>query len=486
MPGVVIKTAVRSGPSGEGDLEVGQYFVAGECERGRITEPTIVRSFSEFVAEYGDYESGSLWPHVKLYFEEGGSRAYVYRITGTNASAGSLDLDDSGATPTMRITAANPGDWSANLSVSVDTPDVAGFKISVYLNSVLQLQTRDLVDVTDAVSVLNNSAVNHLIVASDLGGSSNNPDTLTSTALGAGSDGDAIVDAGAVTALENFGSELGAGAVALPGRTGTTVWDGLRDHAAANNRIALCAFGENDSAATVKTAASAYYGDADAKSMAFYYPFLQIEDPATSGLTINVSPVGYAAASRAKAVQEAGGPWRVGAGLISHASSYIKDLVTDVDTTAGDLLDEARVNAIRKIAGGIRVYGARSVSNDEANWRYISFQDTINYLTREAEQRLEDFVFSTIDGRGGLFGRIESSLVAMLDPVRLAGGLYEAFDSNGDRIDPGYSVQVDDNNNPLAVLATGKVTAEVGVRVSSIGDLITVTLTKSNLTASVV
>ena len=447
MPGVVIKTAVRSGPSGEGDLEVGQYFVAGECERGRITEPTIVRSFSEFVAEYGDYESGSLWPHVKLYFEEGGSRAYVYRITGTNASAGSLDLDDSGATPTMRITAANPGDWSANLSVSVDTPDVAGFKISVYLNSVLQLQTRDLVDVTDAVSVLNNSAVNHLIVASDLGGSSNNPDTLTSTALGAGSDGDAIVDAGAVTALENFGSELGAGAVALPGRTGTTVWDGLRDHAAANNRIALCAFGENDSAATVKTAASAYYGDADAKSMAFYYPFLQIEDPATSGL---------------------------------------KDLVTDVDTTAGDLLDEARVNAIRKIAGGIRVYGARSVSNDEANWRYISFQDTINYLTREAEQRLEDFVFSTIDGRGGLFGRIESSLVAMLDPVRLAGGLYEAFDSNGDRIDPGYSVQVDDNNNPLAVLATGKVTAEVGVRVSSIGDLITVTLTKSNLTASVV
>ena len=104
----------------------------------------------------------------------------------------------------------------------------------------------------------------------------------------------------------------------------------------------------------------------------------------------------------------------------------------------------------------------------------------------EAEERLEDFVFSTIDSRGGLFGQIRSSMVAMLDPHRISGGLYEAFDSEGERIDPGYSVVVNDENNPVSQLASGLVKVDVGIRASSVGDKIQVSITKSNLTASVV
>jgi len=73
-----------------------------------------------------------------------------------------------------------------------------------------------------------------------------------------------------------------------------------------------------------------------------------------------------------------------------------------------------------------------------------------------------------------------------LEPVRIAGGLYEAFDSSGKRIDYGYSVRVDESINPLTQLAGGLVKAKVGIRVSSIGDQIQVDVTKSNLTASVV
>jgi len=70
--------------------------------------------------------------------------------------------------------------------------------------------------------------------------------------------------------------------------------------------------------------------------------------------------------------------------------------------------------------------------------------------------------------------------------VRIAGGLYEAFDANGKRIDYGYSVVVNDAINPVSQLAGGLVKAKVGVRVSAIGDQIQVDVTKSNLTASVV
>jgi len=150
-----------------------------------------------------------------------------------------------------------------------------------------------------------------------------------------------------------------------------------------------------------------------------------------------------------------------------------------------DALDEKRINPIRKVGSKVRVYGARSSSNDEDNWRYITLRDTVNYIVTEAEKRLEDLVFSPIDARGALFSSIEAALIGLLDPIRLQGGLYEAFDDDGIQVDPGYSVQVTDEINPAEDLALGRVTANVGVRVSSVGDLITVNVYKSNLLTSV-
>jgi hypothetical protein len=77
-------------------------------------------------------------------------------------------------------------------------------------------------------------------------------------------------------------------------------------------------------------------------------------------------------------------------------------------------------------------------------------------------------------------------LTNLLDPIRVAGGLYEAFDNTGRRIDYGYSVVVNEAINPVSQLAGGLIRAKIGIRVSSVGDQIEVAVTKSNLTASVV
>ena len=66
-----------------------------------------------------------------------------------------------------------------------------------------------------------------------------------------------------------------------------------------------------------------------------------------------------------------------------------------------------------------------------------------------------------------------------------SGGLYAAHDAAGALVDNGYKVTVADSNNPAANLATGQVTADVAVRVSAVGDKITVNITKSNLTAGI-
>lgn len=489
MPGVVVTTSVRTGPSGAGEVPAAQWFTVGVTERGPIDGPTLVRSLSEYKTLYGDYVSGNLYTQLQTFFEEGGSRAYVYRVTGASASAGYLDLQDNNAGDTIRMTAATPGSWSDQLEIEVVDGDATDtFKIKVYLKSELLYTSRDLVDPPDAVNVINTSTVAHLVVASDLDSietpPDDNPVVLSATALSAGYDGDAIVEADYTGALDQFTYDLGPGAVSIPGQTGATVWGALIDHGQANFRIAICAFGENDTVATAKTAVAAMYSDPGADNAGFYFPWVEIPDPATAGLTLTQSPEAYVAAARSKAVTE-DGPWMPGAGLISE-NQFVTGLTEYVNSATGDGLDEKRINALRKIGNSIRVYGARSVSPDEANWRYLTNRDTVNYIAWEAEDRLEDYVFSTIDARGSLFSRIESALIGLLDPIRLAGGLYEAFDADGNQVDPGYSVEVSDEINPIVNLAQGKVSAVVNVRVSAVGDQISVTVTKSNLTTSVV
>jgi hypothetical protein len=138
------------------------------------------------------------------------------------------------------------------------------------------------------------------------------------------------------------------------------------------------------------------------------------------------------------------------------------------------------------INGRVRIYGARTASNDEVNFRYITAQEMLNYVVVQAQAQLEDLVFSTIDGRQTLFANVKSRLINLLDPIRVNGGLYEAFDTTGRRIDYGYSVVVNEAINPVSQLAGGLIRAKVGIRVSSVGDQIEIAVTKSNLTASVV
>ena len=490
MPGVVVTTAVRSGPSGVGDIESSQLFIAGELQRGPTDEAKLVRSFSEFKTYYGEYTtSTTAWVPVKTFFEEGGSRVYVARATGAGAAAASGSLDD-GSLDTIDFDAADVGVWGNDLTIAVIAADSlsGGFRITVTLDGELLLTTPDLADVAAAVSYINTSSVSHLVVASNNAASTSDPAVGSVTLTGGAEPSGSLTDSEYNTALGLFQYELGAGVVCMPGQTSTTAYANLENHATANNRIAFCGFAAGATNSTAKTnaaAAGTAAGD-EARRMAFFHPHIKVEDPADAGLTVTISPETFAAAARAKAINEAGAPFRAGAGLVSAASSYVKGVELAIDKAEGDLLDEARVNAIRSIGGSVRVYGARSLSTDETNWRFITFQDMVNHIVVEAEERLEDFVFSTIDSRGGLFGQIRSSMVAMLDPHRISGGLYEAFDSEGERIDPGYSVVVNDENNPVSQLASGLVKVDVGIRVSSVGDKIQVSITKSNLTASVV
>ena len=338
-----------------------------------------------------------------------------------------------------------------------------------------------------AIEEINANAYASNFVTASAGASTAIPAAVSGGLFTSGSDGTAAAASDVITALALFDYDLGAGAVAAPGWTTTAMWEGLRDHAIANRRIALCGFQVGTSATAAITAADDYWGtDSTSKTkgsyMAFYWPSVKVPDG--FGGTRDQTPEAFVAACRSRAHRQSGA-WRAGAGEVA-AARYVTGLYEDVSRSTADTLDANRVNAIRFIGGSIRVYGARSISADETNWRYITYRDTLNFITQQAESVLEPLVFSPIDGRGNLFGRVEALLTGVMEPIRAAGGVYEGFNPNtGGQVDKGFSIACSSVNNPTTNLANGIVTATIGARVSPVADRINVTITKSAVNAAV-
>ena len=486
MPGIVVNTSVRTGPATTNTSPVASWFVVGLTERGASATPKLVTSIADYETVFGNYVSyGAVYQQVQTFFEEGGAEVYVSRVVGASATAGTLAIPNTTSGTALTLTAAGPGDWSQNLEITLTTLGT-GKTLKAYLDDELVYNSGEVATAQALVNKIGASAVAAKYFTATIGsGTFANVSSLTAFSAG-DDDRAAIVDQDWLDALDAFGSELGAGAVSLPGFVDSgnaeSVHADVLAHCYTNHRMAILSVPEDytptqagDHAESLSAYDYAEYGG-------LFYPWVDMN--LDDGTALTISPEAYVAAKRSVAFNRVG-PWSAYAGLVSQ-SNFITGLAESISKTTGDALDEQRCNALRIINGAVRVYGFRSLSSDEDNFRFLNSREMLNFIVVQAEQQLEDLVFSPIDGRNALFTQVKGRLIGLLEPIRIAGGLYEAFDATGKRIDYGYSVVVNDAINPVSQLAGGLVRARVGVRVSSIGDQIQVDVTKSNLTASVV
>lgn len=489
MPGVTITTAVRTGPTSATVRESSQAFFVGLAQRGPVDEAVLVRSLAEFEETFGTYVTYAyLHPTVQTFFEEGGTQCYIARVVGPDATTATNVLNEGGAggSDCITLTANGPGDWAHNMDIQV-TASSSLRNIKLFYNDELVYQTGNKATTAALVNAINNSAIaSSYMTATKL--TDDLPEVSAATAFGAGAftDGsddrsDDTVDTSFtayVDALELFLDSYGTGAVVCPETH--EINTELIVHANAYNRIALLHLAEAatdpaDDAATLSA-------EDHSEHAAVFYPWVYVPTD-VAGVNRLIPPTGFVAGKRALAHNQTG-PHQPYAGLISSAR-FVNGVEVDVNRTLGDSLDADYVNAIRLIANSIRIYGARSLSTDVDNFRFITIQDTVNSVVVEANASMEDLVFAIIDGRGGLFASIEGRLTAICERMKSIGALYEATDANGRLIDPGYSVKCDTSINTTAQLAEGTIKAQLGVRVSSVGDKIEVTIIKSNLTSSV-
>lgn len=497
MPGVQISTAVRTGPTSTTVRESSQAFFAGIAQRGPTDTATKINSMEDYTLNYGAYvANGYLHSTVEAFFEEGGSQCYVARAINADATTGYLVLSDaepsSDGYSAVRLDAIGAGAWSDNLDAEVVDGSIANSRIvKLYYDNDLIFTSGNCTTNNQIVGKINSSLIaSKYVIASAGNVLAGIPVIKSATAFDGGANGTTPTAADCVTALGLFLDSYGSGAVACPEYTGTassvgTVPTALIAHANANSRIAILHTDDGMTVAQAQDSAEYITGTIaeNLEHAAIYYPWVYLPS-GTPGVNRLIPPDGYAAGARARAHNNVG-QHQPGAGIISTAR-YINGIESEVGKTDADTLDEAKVNVIRLINNSIRVYGARSLSDDTENFRYINSQDVVNHVVIEAERALEDILFSVIDGRNRIFAEVEARLIGILEPLRLNGALFEAFDQFGNRIDYGYTVKCDPSLNPLASLANGTVTARVGLRVSSVGDSIEVSIVKSNLTTSVV
>lgn len=470
--GVEVSTTIRSGPTQTGPVS-GRFHIPAVTETGPVDKPVLVRSIAEFQTTFGartPYASHG-FDTARLFFEEGGAELIVSRVVGPAATPDFVVLQDGSAADTLRVEALYPGTLSSPLSVAVTT--VGGATITLSQGGKV---VGTFTGATPA-EIVASAARSRLVKILDLGSVTeapgNLPTAIASAILTGGTDDREAVAAEHVIAALDLAGEMGeGGAVAAPGYPATIIGAQLIEHAARLNKVALLAEDAGTTEEEVLAAAEALVRPAGA-SAGVFWPHLVIPDG--SGTRV-ISPEGYVAAVRARAHAEVG-YWRKPFGDVAITRWALGTNVA-VSKETNNRLSAGQVNGIITSNNKVRLYNWVSLATDQANLGSIRDRDVLNNLTREIKLTLEPFVGQDIDGRGHMTGQVESEVIGIVAPVADAGGLFALTDSDGEEIDPGFKVIVDQSINSLSSMATNTLNVQVLVRLSPTADLILVEIIK--------
>jgi hypothetical protein len=270
--------------------------------------------------------------------------------------------------------------------------------------------------------------------------------------------------------------------IAAPGRTSATVYKALEDQAArTGDRFAILdpPAKENVSDSLVEFLPEEPPDPAtdkgkrrppDSQYAAFYYPRVLVgpqivngkpltKDPAPdSNSPSYVTPVGHIAGVYARVDNNRGvhkAPAAEGlAGVLG-----VEHLLTDSQQDAVNL---EGINLLRVFAGNVVIWGARTLQSNtkpvDADYKYINVRRLVNYIEESLQDGLRWAVFEP--NTLVLQKQITRSVRGFLDGVWRDGGLF------GESADNAYYVRFPAPFNRDEDRAQGKLTMEVGLRVT--------------------
>lgn len=471
-PGVSIVDRV-SPPARSTSIETGTWFVTGLTERGATT-PLLVRSMADYSRHLGARVSyGQLYDALETYFREGGARAYVMRVLGPSALAAGVDLSD-GVAPTLRISAASPGEWGNTLTVEVEAGSAGGTFVLVLADPTGELErSPDLADTAAAIAWAEYSA--H-VRASELPGAGD-PVVVAATLMAAGTDDRAAsTEADWAAALARAPKGLGPGQVSAPGRTTAQAHADLQVHAKSTNRHAIPDAPDTSTVATLlASGTSARAGSNPDRSSQLHAPWA-IVPGIVAGTTRRV-PYSAVQAGLIARLDRTAGVSEAAAGDLGRAV-YALGVAHEFDEGARADLNGGGVNVARLLGGVVTTYGARTLVAPSDTARIgVGGARTRMLIESQADQVGDRLVFRRIND--DLLTEFDGALRTILQLHYEAGALY------GETADEAYAVGVREPINTTTTAALQELHAELEVRTAQHAERVVIGILRTAITEAI-
>ena len=436
-------------------------FIVIESAQGRIDQPVLINSLTQFILNFGarvSYSIGYDW--LDAFFNEaGGGNVYVMRVVGAGATLDSHTFNDASAAASITVNSIGPA--VSGLSVAVTAGISAGsYRLVVTgLPDGSTLTSYDLYTVTDAV----NWGANQLLIRVVSAGV-NPPAVVAATALTGGADAHAaITDAERITALDAIPIGLGVGQVCIPGATTELVQAALLNFAQSTNRFALLDTTDSASTSALIALAAAAQTDATISAGALENGMMLCDWQIIPGLVPNttrtVPPSAIVAALIARLDRASGNPNLAAAGangLVQYALGKTQPDWTDAQT---NLLVQSGVNPFRIVYGSERFYGFRTLTNPVTDPVLVmaSASRLIMAIKDQGYRIGQSILMDQIDGLGHEASKYGSRIAAVLAAYYAMDALYGATASDAYIVDTGPDV-----NTPTTI-ANRELHAAVGI-----------------------
>jgi uncharacterized protein len=385
----------------------------GRALRGPVDKATTITSFADFERIYGGLWTDSrLGYAVRDFYEHGGTTAVIVRVF--KATANNTAKIDLGAH--LKLEAASPGAWGANLTAAVDQ-DVAPDDATLFNLTVVDTKAkvtevfRNVSNKLDHPRKVDHVLANQSRLVAVASSDADRPAVKAATAATAGSDGGAIDDA-AVLGVLNDKSGLYAledvdlvNLIVVPPYKPALTLDQIgnaskiAEYAASRRAVALFDPGSDWTIDNAVTKAEGLALGDNAKNAAVFFPWVRKADPLRDSQIMPRPPSGAVAGVIAR-TDATRGVWKAPAGLEAGLSG-----VTALDIPLTDLeigrLNPHGVNCLRAApAAGHVVWGARTRVGDDrlaSEWKYLPVRRTALFLEESLYRGTQWVVFEPND-----------------------------------------------------------------------------------------
>jgi len=250
---------------------------------------------------------------------------------------------------------------------------------------------------------------------------------------------------GARTGLKCFEEIDEISLVAAPGVTSPAVQDAMLTHC----EIRKDRFAVLDSPETVQGGVDRLARPRDSKYGGYYFPWIQVYDPERGN--VFVPPSGHVLGVYARTDNERG-VHKAPANEIVRGALGLRYLISRGEQ---DILNPRGINCIRLMqGGGIRIWGARTLSSDPS-WRYINVRRLFIMVETSIERATQWVVFEPNDFR--LWKRVTRTISSFLTLIWRQGALM------GETPEKAFYVKCDEETNPPEVVDVGQLIVEIGL-----------------------